>query len=229
MFFIVFYYYFIDTVNTIRNNSLKMRFYRNKLLLSERKKIRPSIGYARAIEGEVDYLNKQICELKNYGCRIIFSEISSSNNDQKPQLQKAFESLSRGDQFVLYKLDRAFKSKEECIKIINQLLENGINIKTLSGVMDTYISNDLLQPIFKVLLDLNNLEVDYSRERKVEALKNRKIVAGNLGGRPKISPIKEDLVVRLRSDGFSYRSIRAQTGIALSTIRRILLENDSLQ
>jgi len=203
-----------------------VKFYRNKLLLSEKNKVRTSIGYARALDGEVDYLNQQIQQLKNDGCKIIFSEIASLNNDHKPQLKKALESLSRGDQFVLYKLDRAFKSKDECIKIINQLLDNGINIKTLSGVLEANISNQLLRPIFKVLLELNNLELDFLSEKKVETLQNRKIVAGNLGGRPKISPLKEDLVIRLRNDGFSYRSIRAQTGIALSTIRRILVEYD---
>ena len=138
-----------------------MKFHRNKLLISEKNKIRTSVGYARAIDGEVDYLNKQIKYLKNYGCKIIFSEIASVNNDDKPQLRKAFESLSRGDQFVLYKLDRAFKSKDECIKIINQLLDNGINIKTLSGVLEANISNQLLRSIFKVLLELNNLEHDF--------------------------------------------------------------------
>ena len=203
-----------------------MKFHRNKLLLSEKNKVRKYIGYARAINGQVDFLNQQIHDLKRYGCKLIFSEITSVNNEHKPQLQKALESLSKGDQFVLCKLDRAFKSKDECIKIINQLLDNGINIKTLSGVLEANISNELLRPIFKVLLELNNLELDFLSEKKVETLQNRKIVAGNLGGRPKISPLKEDLVIRLRNDGFSYRSIRAQTGIALSTIRRILVEYD---
>ena len=203
-----------------------MKFHRKKLLISEKNKLRTSVGYARAIDGEVDYLYKQINHLKKYGCKIIFSEIVSVNNDDKPQLRKAFESLSRGDQFVVCKLDRAFKSKDECIKIINQLLDKGINLKTLSGNLETNISNELLRSIFQVLLELDNLELNFLSEKKVETLQNRKIVAGNLGGRPKISPLKEDLVVRLRNDGFSYRSIRTQTGIALSTIRRILVENE---
>jgi len=203
-----------------------LKFHRKKLLISEKNKLRTSVGYARAIDGEVDYLNKQINHLKKYGCKIIFSEIVSVNNDDKPQLRKAFESLSRGDQFVVYKLDRAFKSKDECIKIINQLLDKGINLKTLSGNLETNMSNELLRSIFQVLLELENLEHNFLSEKKVETLQNRKIVAGNLGGRPKISPLKEDLVVRLRNDGFSYRSIRTQTGIALSTIRRILVENE---
>jgi len=112
------------------------------------------------------------------------------------------------------------------MKIINQLLDKGINLKTLSGNLETNISNELLRSIFQVLLELDNLELNFLSEKKVETLQNRKIVAGNLGGRPKISPLKEDLVVRLRNDGFSYRSIRTQTGIALSTIRRILVENE---
>ena len=203
-----------------------MKFHRKKLLISEKNKLRTSVGYARAIDGEVDYLNKQINHLKKYGCKIIFSEIVSVNNDDKPQLRKAFESLSRGDQFVVCKLDRAFKSKDECIKIINQLLDKGINLKTLSGNLETNMSNELLRSIFQVLLELDNLELNFLSEKKVETLQNRKIVAGNLGGRPKISPLKEDLVIRLRNDGFSYRSIRTQTGIALSTIRRILVENE---
>jgi len=203
-----------------------LKFHRKKLLISEKNKLRTSVGYARAIDGEVDYLNKQIKHLKKYGCKIIFSEIASVNNDDKPQLRKAFESLSRGDQFVVCKLDRAFKSKDECIKIINQLLDKGINLKTLSGNLETNISNELLSSIFQVLLELDNLALNFLSEKKVETLQNRKIVAGNLGGRPKISPLKEDLVVRLRNDGFSYRSIRMQTGIALSTIRRILVENE---
>ena len=203
-----------------------MKFHRKKLLISAKNKLRTSVGYARAIDGEVDYLNKQIKHLKKYGCKIIFSEIASVNNDDKPQLRKAFESLSRGDQFVVCKLDRAFKSKDECIKIINELFDKGINFKTLSGNLETNFSNELLRSMFQVLLDLDNLELNFLSEKRVETLQNRKTVAGNLGGRPKISPLKEDLVVRLRNDGFSYRSIRTQTGIALSTIRRILVENE---
>ena len=41
-----------------------MKFHRNKLLISEKNKLRTSVGYARAIDGEVDYLNKQINHLK---------------------------------------------------------------------------------------------------------------------------------------------------------------------
>ena len=76
------------------------------------------------------------------------------------------------------------------------------------------------------IYELDNLEDKSLGERKKEQLLRRKLSGNNLGGRPKISPLKESLVIRLRNEGYSYRSIRTQTGIALSTIRRVILEGE---
>ena len=76
------------------------------------------------------------------------------------------------------------------------------------------------------IYELDNLEDKSLDERKKEQLLRRKLSGNNLGGRPKISPLKESLVIRLRNEGYSYRSIRSQTGIALSTIRRVILEGE---
>ena len=83
-----------------------------------------------------------------------------------------------------------------------------------------------MRPIFKILYELDNLEDKSLGERKKEQLLRRKLSGNNLGGRPKISALKESLVIRLRNEGYSYRSIRTQTGIALSTIRRVILEGE---
>ena len=63
-------------------------------------------------------------------------------------------------------------------------------------------------------------------ERTQESITNRRETGGNLGGRPKTNNEKEGLVLRLREEGCSYRSIRKQTGLALSTIRRIIVQQD---
>ena len=76
------------------------------------------------------------------------------------------------------------------------------------------------------IYELDNLEDKSLGERKKEQLLHRKLSGNNMGGRPKISPLKESLVIRLRNEGYSYRSIRSQTGIALSTIRRVILEGE---
>ena len=204
---------------------MKNKFIRKKLL-SEKKSDKKLIGYARAIDNEIDYLNKQIYDLNNSGCNSIFSEIISASAEKKPELQNAFNALSQGDILIVDKLDRAFNSKNDCLNGLNILLQKGIDLKILSS---NFSSSERYEPfilILKVLLELENLEKDNLDEKKREMLKNRKVIGLNLGGRPKISKIKETLVLRLRNEGYSYRTIRSQTGVALSTIRRIILDSE---
>ena len=204
---------------------MKNKFIRKKLL-SEKKSDKKLIGYARAIENEIDYLKRQIYDLNNSGCTLIFSEIISSSVEKKPELQNAFNALSPGDVLIMDKLDRAFNSKNDCIRALNILLTKGIDLKTLSSNFSSSEKYESLSLIIKVLLELEDLEKNVSEEKKSEMLTNRKIIGMNLGGRPKISKIKESLVLRLRSEGYSYRTIRSQTGVALSTIRRIILDSE---
>ena len=203
---------------------MKNKFIRKKLL-SEKKSDKKLIGYARAIDNEIDYLNKQIYDLHHSGCNLIFSEIISGAKEEKPELHNAFNALSPGDILIIDKLDRAFFSKNDCIQGLNLLLNKGIDLKILSSNFSSFDKFEPFSLILKVLLELENLEKDISDEKKREMLKNRKIIGLNLGGRPKISKIKETLVLRLRSEGYSYRTIRSQTGLALSTIRRIILDS----
>ena len=204
---------------------MKNQFTRKKLL-SEKKSNKKLIGYARAADNEIDYLNKQIYDLTNSGCHLIFSEIIGVFEDKKPELQNAFNALNHGDTLILDKLDRAYYSKNDCMRGLNILFEKGIDLKILSSNFSSSKKYEHFPLILKILLELDNLEKDISDEKKREMLKNRKIIGLNLGGRPKISKIKETLVLRLRSEGYSYRTIRSQTGVALSTIRRIILDSE---
>ena len=216
-----------DTVKKIVFITLSFNFKRNRSLLSEKKKKRNSIGYARAIDSEFLYLEEQIKKLKDEGCNLIFSELLSLDEEFKPEFKKAIDSLSSGDELVITKLDRAFSNKHECIRIINELSHQDIGLRTLSGFF-TY--KDFTNPsslVFNILYELDNLDNDCLTERKKENVLKKRITGNNLGGRPKINPLKESLVMRLRNEGYSYRSIRTQTGIALSTIRRIILEGEA--
>jgi len=222
----VFFYLIIDTVKNICNKTLSFKFKRKRLLLSEKNKNSKAIGYARATHNEYKYLEEQIKILKEKGCSLVFSEFISLDEEIKPQLNKAINCLSKGDQLIITQLDRAFKNKKECLKTIHKLINKDIVFRTLTGFFaanETFKANS---SIFTILYELDNLENNGIGERKKEQLLRRKLSGNNLGGRPKISPLKESLVIRLRNEGYSYRSIRSQTGIALSTIRRIILEGE---
>ena len=223
----MFFYLFIDTVKNICNKTLTFKFKRKRLLLSEKYKNSKAIGYARATHDEYEYLEDQIKILKGEGCSLVFSEFISLDEEIKPQLNQAINCLSEGDQLIITQLDRAFKNKKECLRTINKLINKNIKLRTLTGFFaDNDESTKANSSIFKILYELDNLEDKSLGETKKERLLRRKLSGNNLGGRPKISPLKESLVIRLRNEGYSYRSIRSQTGIALSTIRRVILEGE---
>jgi len=222
----VFFYIFIDTVKNICKKTLTFKFKRKRILLSEKNKNSKAIGYARATNNEYEYLEEQIKILKEEGCSLVFSEFISLDAEVKPQLDKAINYLTEGDQLVITQLDRAFKNKKECLMTINKLINNDIKLRTLTGFFAANESPKENSSIFKILYELDNLEDKSLGERKREQLLRRILSGNNLGGRPRISPLKESLVIRLRNEGYSYRSIRTQTGIALSTIRRVILEGE---
>ena len=215
-----------DTVKNISFKTLNFQFKRKRSLLSEKKKKQKLIGYARAINSESIYLEEQIRYLQGEGCNLIFSELLSLDAEIKPEFEKALKALSKGDELVVTKLDRAFSNRNECIRVINKLLNQDVQLRTLSGFFTSYDSPNTSSLVFKILCELDNLDNECQRERKKENILKRKLAGNNLGGRPKISHLKESLVIRLRDEGYSYRSIRSQTGIALSTIRRVILEGE---
>ena len=205
---------------------MTFKFKRNRILLSEKNKNSKAIGYARATHNEFKNLEEQIKNLKEEGCSLVFSEFISLDEETKPELNKAISCLSKGDQLIITQLDRAFNSKKECLMTINKLINKNIELRTLTGLYAANETSRANSSIFEILYELDNLEEKSLGERKKEQLLRRKLSGNNLGGRPKISPLKESLVIRLRNEGYSYRSIRSQTGIALSTIRRVILEGE---
>ena len=74
------------------------KFKRKRLLLSERikKKIK-SVGYARASHNDFEYLEKQIESLRKEGCSLVFSELTSLDDEIKPQFDRALSCLTMAE------------------------------------------------------------------------------------------------------------------------------------
>ena len=129
----MFFFWLIDTVNNICNKTLTFKFKRKRILLSGKNKNSKAIGYARATNDEYEYLEEQIKILGEEGCSLVFSELISLDEEIKPQLNKAINCLSKGDQLIITQLDRAFKNKKECLITINKFLNKDIKLRTMTG------------------------------------------------------------------------------------------------
>jgi len=154
----------------------------------------------------------------------VFAEKVSSRAplEKRHQLRACLETLQKGDELVISKLDRLGRSQVEVINRLADLQEKGIHVRTLDGLINTRGLGRLAPLVIGLLTGLAEVERSLIQERTKESVEHRRKTGGNLGGRPKTSDKKERLVLRLRSEGESYRSIRDQTGVSVSTIQRIL-------
>ncbi|MBD1193120.1 recombinase family protein [Vulcanococcus sp. Clear-D1] len=185
-----------------------------------------SIGYARCSTAHQD-TEAQIAELRAAGCSEVFAEKVSSRAplEKRSQLRKCLDFLQKGDELVVSKLDRLGRSQVEVINRLNELQIQGVYVRTLDGLINTSGLGKLAPLVIGLLTGLAEVERSLIQERTRESVEHRRRTGGNLGGRPKTSDKKERLVVRLRDEGESYRSIRDQTGLSLATVQRILKDH----
>lgn len=188
-----------------------------------------SIGYARTSTArQVGGVEAQVLALKQAGCYVVFQEQVSTRVKEKerPQLQAALASVEKGDELVVSKLDRLGRTQVEVVSRLHELQEQGIHVRTLDGLVNTKGLGKFAPVLIGLLSGLAEVERSLIQERTLESIQHRRETGGNLGGRPKTNQAKERLVLRLREERCSYRSIREQTGLALSTIRRIIAHNE---
>lgn len=207
---------------------MKRKFSRQTSLFSEKPQYK-SIGYARQSTNKQISIDAQIEELKNAGCVVVFQETGSSASKERPQFDKALGTLEEGDEIVFTKLDRGFRNQRQCINTLYELQKKGIHVRTTDGMINTRALGKLAPILIGLLSGIGEVKRQKLIERTQESINYRKATGGNLGGRPKTNNEKESLVMRLRDEGCSYRSIRKQTGLALSTIRRIIVEQGKVE
>jgi len=193
-----------------------------------------SIGYARTSGGgdtkQAAGLEVQVKALQDAGCAVVFQEIVSTRTAEKDrlQLQAALQAVVPGDEIVVTALSRIGRTQREVINRLHDLQEQGVHIRTLDGLVNTKAMGKFAPVLIGLLTGLNEVEREVTRDRVLESIQHRKATGQSIGGRPKTNQAKERLVLRLREEGCSYRSIREQTGLALSTIRRIISEQEAV-
>jgi len=187
-----------------------------------------SIGYARAslslVEPELQEKN-----LRSHGCSSVFKEKVEHELLSKDfsNLGEALDALEDGDELVLTSVDRLGSTQLEIVNHLYFIQNRGIHIRTLDGLINTRSLGSIGKALIGLLSGLSSVEHALNKGKDHEKINQSRVKGRSLGGRPKTNPAKEGLVVRLRKEGFSYRSIREQTGLALSTIRRIILDNEN--
>ena len=128
------------------------------------------IGYARVSTGG-QTTDTQVAALKEAGCELVFEETISSRKAEKerPQLQAALTALRNGDELVIAKLDRLGRSQVEVVNRLHELQVQGINVRSLDGLVNTKGLGQFAPILIGLLSGLGEVERRWMGEGKRNA------------------------------------------------------------
>ena len=137
------------------------------------------IGYARVSTIDQN-LDMQLKELRKAGCELIYQEKASGKNTERPELKKLIEQLRKGDQVVVWKLDRIGRSIKDLIELVEGFKRKEVDFISLHNQIDTST------PTGRFTFNLFAALAEFEREMIVERTKAGLAAAkarGNKAGR----------------------------------------------
>jgi len=176
------------------------------------------IGYAR-VSTRKQNIRMQVDALKENGCEQIYEEYQSGAVPKRPKMEILLKVLRKGDQLVVWSLDRLSRTKKEGDAIIEHCKENGIEIQFIKEGINT---NDMVGKLaINLLLCIAESERERSIERTLEGLEAAKKRGAVFGRKPKLSEKDIKTIVALhKSKEYSLRELAEMYGVTKVTIWR---------
>ena len=187
-------------------------------------------GYARVSTADQSS-EYQVTALKEAGAQLIYQDVGSGKNIDRPNLEQMIKDIKAGDTVLVWKLDRLGRSLVGVFNLIAQLTEKKVGLKSLTEkVIDTtnpddHISNAMLG----MLAVFGQLERDLIRERVREGVAIAKSQGKMKGrGRPKALGLldKDALIADAKKGGRTIVDLCKKYRIARRTYYRIMSENE---
>lgn len=142
------------------------------------------IGYCR-VSSEGQNLARQIHQLEQEGCEIIYQEKISGATTNRPELQKLLSQLSEGDLIIVTDLTRITRSTKDLFELIEYIKEKKAALKSLKDTwLDLSENNPYSQFLLTVMAGVNQLERDLIKMRQREGIEIAK-KSGKYTGRLK--------------------------------------------
>ncbi len=178
------------------------------------------IGYAR-VSTQEQHLDLQYNALRDAQCDVIFEDEGySAVNPSRPGFEEAMKALKGGDIFVVWKMDRAFRSLRNALDILEQFETRGIELRCLTEPIDT------TTPVGKCFYQIHNsfaeLERNFIRERTIAGMQAAKKRGAKIG-RPRKLTVRQIISAKKRmiaEPHLTTLQIAKQLGVTSSTLLR---------
>ncbi|MBB5750120.1 DNA invertase Pin-like site-specific DNA recombinase [Micrococcus sp. TA1] len=160
--------------------------------------------------------------LKDAGCLKVYTDHGVSGTKAKrPQLDKLLEHARRGDELVVWKLDRLGRNTRQLLDLIDHLESEGVHFRSLTeGIATT-------GPMGKAMLTVMSAFAQLERDQLAERTKAGMAAAaarGRRGGRPAVTAEAEKVrqAGQYRHAGLTPPEIGKLLGVSRATVYRYL-------
>lgn len=178
------------------------------------------IAYARCSEDEQN-LHLQLDAFEKVGVdRIFFDEGVSASQKNRPGLDGALATLTKGDQFVIWKLDRPFRSLSHALQVLDYIEKLGAEFLDITEGIDT--KTPFGRCIYQIRSAFAELELNLIRERTKAGMAAAKKRGIHIGRPCALKPKQILNARRLISEGAEIKALAAKLCVHESTLHRAL-------
>ncbi|WP_072691716.1 recombinase family protein [Rhodococcus marinonascens] len=171
-------------------------------------------GYARvSTRGQKD--DSQIDALNAAGCERIWVDKASGKLARRPEWDKCFGHLRRGDELVITRLSRPFRSVRHMTELAAALDDRGVDLIVLKQGIDT--TTPAGRFLFHVIAAMDEMTADLISEGTLEGLESAR-ARGRVGGRP---PALTELQVFKAREMYDERDDRGKRKYTVAQISEI--------
>lgn len=180
------------------------------------------LGYAR-VSSTKQSLDRQLDALATAGISIdrVYSDKRTGTAVDRPGLAALIEYAREGDTIVVHTLDRLGRNLREVLKLVHDMAERGIGVRSLADPLPINTAEEGMGRIAFLLLALfAEMERTYTAERAAHARAVAQ-AAGRHVGRPLAHGADKIESARLlQAQGHTLGQISAKTGIPKTSLHR---------
>ena len=166
---------------------------------------------------------KTLCERMNYEIVHIYDETISGtkNNSDREQFNQMMNDLKKGkfDKIVCYSLDRLGRKTSELINFLSLLDDYNISLFCMKQNINT--EDQMGKMFFQFISIISEYEGNIRKERQISGINRKRSQTKKYNNNDFITDEQKDNVIQLKQDGFTYRKIKEQIPLSLSSISKI--------
>lgn len=169
----------------------------------------------------------ELCERFNYEIVDVYDETVSGtkNNEDRSEFNRLIKDVKRKrfDMVLCWSLDRLGRKTSELLKFLTILEDYDVGLYCWKQGINT--SDAMGRMFFQFVSVMSEYESSIRKERQLVGIERLRSQGKKYGGHNFISDEIKGKVLQLKEQGLSYRKIKEQVDISLSSISNIVGQN----